>query len=81
LPRDWLLRTRGQSRGQGPLLGARVALPGRRGPGCAAPVAAGRRNQQVSMGGALAVWRVNTLLNPAWLVFMGCGLGWQFALV
>jgi uncharacterized membrane protein YraQ (UPF0718 family) len=48
---------------------------------CAAPVAAGMRKQQVSMGGALAFWMGNPLLNPATLVFMGFVLGWQFALV
>ena len=34
-----------------------------------------------SMGGALAFWMGNPLLNPATLVFMGFVLGWQFALV
>jgi uncharacterized membrane protein YraQ (UPF0718 family) len=29
------------------------------------------RRQQVSMGGALAFWMGNPLLNPATLVFMG----------
>ncbi len=48
---------------------------------CAAPVAAGMRKQQVSMGGALAFWMGNPLLSPATLVFMGFVLGWQFALV
>ncbi|WP_179287343.1 permease, partial [Klebsiella pneumoniae] len=48
---------------------------------CAAPVTAGMRKQQVSMGGALAFWMGNPLLNPATLVFMGFVLGWQFALV
>ncbi len=33
------------------------------------------------MGGALAFWMGNPLLNPATLVFMGFVLGWQFALV
>ncbi|HBW1113870.1 TPA: permease [Klebsiella pneumoniae] len=36
---------------------------------------------QVLMGGALAFWMGNPLLNPATLVFMGFVLGWQFALV
>jgi uncharacterized membrane protein YraQ (UPF0718 family) len=39
------------------------------------------RKQQVSMGGALAFWLGNPLLNPATLVFMGFVLGWQFALI
>lgn len=33
------------------------------------------------MGGALAFWLGNPLLNPATLVFMGFVLGWQFALI
>jgi uncharacterized membrane protein YraQ (UPF0718 family) len=41
----------------------------------------GMRKQQVSMGGALAFWMGNPLLNPATLVFMGFVLGWQFALI
>jgi uncharacterized membrane protein YraQ (UPF0718 family) len=81
IPRDWLLRTLGQSRFQGTLLGTIFSLPGMMCTCCAAPVAAGMRKQQVSMGGALAFWMGNPLLNPATLVFMGFVLGWQFALV
>ena len=81
IPRDWLLRTLGQSRFQGTLLGAIFSLPGMMCTCCAAPVAAGMRKQQVSMGGALAFWMGNPLLNPATLVFMGFVLGWQFALI
>ncbi len=71
----------GQSRFQGTLLGAIFSLPGMIMHRCAAPVAAGMRKQQVSMGGALAFWMGRPLLNPATLVFMGFVLGWQFALV
>jgi uncharacterized membrane protein YraQ (UPF0718 family) len=46
---------------------------------CAAPVAAGLRKQQVSVGAALAFWIATPVLNPATLVFMGFVLGWQFA--
>ena len=81
IPRNWLLRTLGQSRFRGTLLGAIFALPGMMCTCCAAPVAAGMRKQQVSMGGALAFWLGNPLLNPATLVFMGFVLGWQFALI
>ncbi len=48
---------------------------------CAAPVAAGMRRQQVSMGGALAFRTGNPVLNPATLVFMGFVLGWGFAAI
>ena len=68
IPRDWLLRTLGQSRFRGTLLGAAFSLPGMMCTCCAAPVAAGMRKQQVSMGGALAFWLGNPLLNPATLV-------------
>ncbi|EJR5669408.1 permease [Escherichia coli] len=61
IPRDWLLRTLGQSRFRGTLLGT--------------------RRQQVSMGGALAFWMGNPVLNPATLVFMGVVLGWGFAAI
>ncbi|EOC3060429.1 permease [Cronobacter dublinensis] len=81
IPRDWLLRTLGQPRFRGTLLGALFSLPGMMCTCCAAPVAAGMRRQSVSMGGALAFWLGNPLLNPATLVFMGFVLGWQFALI
>ena len=81
IPRDWLRRTLGQTRFRGTLLGTAFSLPGMMCTCCAAPVAAGMRKQQVSMGGALAFWLGNPLLNPATLVFMGFVLGWQFALI
>ncbi|PWW06002.1 permease [Mangrovibacter plantisponsor] len=81
LPRNWLLKTLGQTRFGGTLFGALFALPGMMCTCCAAPVAAGMRRQSVSMGGALAFWMGNPLLNPATLVFMGFVLGWQFALI
>ena len=81
IPRDWLMRTLGQARFRGTLLGTLFSLPGMMCTCCAAPVAAGMRRQSVSMGGALAFWLGNPLLNPATLVFMGFVLGWHFALV
>ncbi|MGL4725793.1 MAG: permease [Scandinavium sp.] len=81
IPRDWLLRTLGQPRFQGTLFGTLFSLPGMMCTCCAAPVAAGMRRQQVSMGGALAFWLGNPLLNPATLVFMGFVLGLQFTLI
>ena len=68
IPRDWLLRTLGQSRFRSTLLGTLFSLPGMMCTCCAAPVAAGMRRQQVSMGGALAFWMGNPVLNPATLV-------------
>ncbi|ANG94303.1 permease [Enterobacteriaceae bacterium 155047] len=81
IPRHWLLRTLGQPRFQGTLLGTLFALPGMMCTCCAAPVVAGMRRQRVSMGGALAFWMGNPLLNPATLVFMGFVLGWYFAFI
>lgn len=81
IPRDWLLRTMGQQRFRGTLFGTLFALPGMMCSCCAAPVAAGMRRQRVSMGGALAFWMGNPLLNPATLVFMGFVLGWHFAAI
>jgi len=81
IPRNWLMRTLGQPRFQGTLLGAIFSLPGMMCSCCAAPVTAGMRRQQVSMGGALAFWMGNPVLNPATLVFMGFVLGWHFALI
>ena len=68
IPRNWLMKTLGQPRFQGTLLGTIFSLPGMMCSCCAAPVAAGMRRQRVSMGGALAFWMGNPLLNPATLV-------------
>ncbi|MEH3981344.1 permease [Enterobacter ludwigii] len=81
IPRHWLVKTLGQPRFQGTLLGTIFSLPGMMCSCCAAPVAAGMRRQRVSMGGALAFWLGNPLLNPATLVFMGFVLGWHFAII
>ncbi len=81
IPRNWLVRTLGQTRFGSVFFGALFSLPGMMCTCCAAPVAAGMRRQSVSMGGALAFWMGNPLLNPATLVFMGFVLGWQFTLI
>lgn len=81
IPRDWLLRTPGRSRFSGTLFGALFSLPGMMCSCCAAPVTVGLRRQSVSVGGALAFWIGNPVLNPATLVFMGFVLGWHIALV
>ncbi|VDZ76569.1 membrane permease [Salmonella bongori] len=81
IPRDWLRRTLGASRFRGTLFGTLFSLPGMMCTCCAAPVVAGMRRRQASMGGALAFWMGNPLLNPATLVFMGFVLGWHFAAI
>jgi uncharacterized membrane protein YraQ (UPF0718 family) len=78
IPRDWLLRLFGRAGLGSTLRGGLFALPGMMCSCCAAPVAAGMRRQQVSVGAALAFWIANPVLNPATLVFMGFVLGWGF---
>ncbi|WP_058972688.1 permease [Type-D symbiont of Plautia stali] len=81
IPRHWLLRLMGQSRFGSTLIGTGFGLPGMMCTCCAAPVAAGLRQSQVSSGAAMAFWLANPLLNPATLIFMGFVLGWHFAAI
>lgn len=81
IPQNWLIRTLGQRRLSGTLFGTLLSLPGMMCSCCAAPVTAGMRRQSVSVGGALAFWMGNPVLNPATLVFMGFVLGWHFAAI
>ncbi|MRT31271.1 MULTISPECIES: permease [Herbaspirillum] len=81
VPRDWLLRVFGRAGLGSTLRGGLFALPGMMCSCCAAPVVAGMRRQQVSVGAALAFWIANPVLNPATLVFMGFVLGWDFAVL
>jgi uncharacterized protein len=39
------------------------------------------RKQSVSVGGALAFWLGNPVLNPATIIFMGFVLSWKFAIL
>ncbi|MBP0596565.1 permease [Herbaspirillum sp. LeCh32-8] len=79
IPRNWLLRVFGRAGLGSTVRGGLFALPGMMCSCCAAPVVAGMRRQQVSVGAALAFWIANPVLNPATLVFMGFVLGWNFA--
>lgn len=81
IPRDWLLRVFGRAGLGSTIRGGLFALPGMMCSCCAAPVVAGMRRQQVSVGAALAFWIANPVLNPATLVFMGFVLGWNFAVL
>lgn len=81
IPRNWLLRLMGQNRFGSALVGTGLGLPGMMCSCCAAPVAAGLRQSQVSSGAAMAFWLANPVLNPATLIFMGFVLGWQFAAI
>ncbi|BBP77499.1 permease [Pseudomonas sp. Ost2] len=81
IPKDWLLRLFGRAGFGSTLRGGLFALPGMMCSCCAAPVAAGMRRQNVSVGAALAFWIANPVLNPATLVFMGFVLGWGFSAI
>ena len=81
IPQDWLLRVFGKAGLGSTVRGSLFALPGMMCTCCAAPVVAGMRRQNVSVGAALAFWIANPVLNPATLVFMGFVLGWDFAAV
>ncbi|SDT30363.1 hypothetical protein SAMN05216598_4930 [Pseudomonas asplenii] len=81
IPRDWLLRLFGRAGFGSTMRGGLFALPGMMCSCCAAPVAAGMRRQNVSVGAALAFWIANPVLNPATLVFMGFVLGWGFSAI
>ncbi len=71
IPRDWLLRTLGQSRFQGTLLGAIFSLPGMMCTCCAAPVTAGMRKQQVSMGGRWrSGWGTRCSIRRRWCLWV-----------
>lgn len=81
IPQNWLLRLFGRAGFGSTLRGGLFALPGMMCTCCAAPVVAGMRRQQVSVGAALAFWIANPVLNPATLVFMGFVLGWGFTVL
>lgn len=81
IPQDWLLRLFGRTGIASTVRGGLFALPGMMCSCCAAPVAAGMRRQQASVGAALAFWIANPVLNPATLVFMGFVLGWDFTIL
>ena len=70
----------GQSRFQGTLLGTIFSLPGMMCTCCAAPVAAGMRRQQVSMGGR---WHSDgqSVVKPGDAGVYGFVLGWGFAAI
>lgn len=81
IPKNWIARTLGQPRFRGTFFGTLFSLPGMMCTCCAAPVAAGMRKSSASVGGTLAFWIGNPVLNPATLIFMGFVLGWQFAAI
>ena len=81
IPRSWLIKVLGKNNFLCTFSGIIFSLPGMMCSCCAAPVAAGMRKQNVTMGGALAFWIGNPLLNPATLVFIYFVLGWYFFII
>lgn len=81
IPKNWIARTLGQPRFRGTFFGTLFSLPGMMCTCCAAPVASGMRKSSASVGGTLAFWMGNPVLNPATLIFMGFVLGWQFTVI
>jgi uncharacterized membrane protein YraQ (UPF0718 family) len=78
LPARWMARALGRLGARSTFLGAVLALPCMMCTCCAAPVAAGMKQRQASVGSVVAWWLANPLLNPATLVFMGFVLGWNW---
>ncbi|GJM78765.1 permease [uncultured Paenibacillus sp.] len=81
LPAQWLHKVLGSSRFKSTFLGGIVSLPGMMCTCCAAPIAAGLRKRNVSVGASLAFWLGNPVLNPATLIFMTFVLSWKFTLL
>lgn len=80
LPKDWIVRLFARKSFASVVKAGTMALPGMMCTCCGAPIAAGLRKEQASVGAALAFWMGNPVLNPATLIFMGFVLGWKFTL-
>ncbi len=78
LPRHWIERLFGRFGFSSVAAGGLAAVPGMMCTCCSAPVVVGLRRAKSSVGGALAFWLANPLLNPATLVFTGFVLGWHW---
>jgi uncharacterized membrane protein YraQ (UPF0718 family) len=78
LPAPWVARMLGRSGFGSVAAGGLLAVPGMMCTCCAAPVVVGLRQRHASIGGAIAFWLGNSVLNPATLVFMGFVLGWNW---
>lgn len=81
IPSNWLMRVLGKTSFGSTAIGGLSSLPGMMCTCCAAPVAAGLRKKNVSVGAALAFWLGNPVLNPAVLIFMTFVLSWKFTLL
>lgn len=81
LPAGWLHKVLGKATMRSTLLGGAASIPGMMCSCCAAPIAAGLRKKNVSVGASLAFWIGNPVLNPATLIFMTFVLSWKFTLI
>lgn len=81
IPAKWLYKVLGKSSFKSTLIGGAASLPGMMCSCCAAPVASGLRQRNVSIGASLAFWIGNPVLNPATLIFMTFVLSWKFTLI
>jgi uncharacterized protein len=81
LPAGWLHKVLGKATMRSTLLGGAASIPGMMCSCCAAPIAAGLRKRNVSVGASLAFWIGNPVLNPATLIFMTFVLSWKFTLI
>lgn len=81
LPAPWISTALGRLGLRSTVLGTLLALPCMMCTCCAAPVAAGLRQRQASVGSVVAWWLANPVLNPATLVFMGFVLGWGWVVL
>ena len=79
LPMQWVARLLGRHGFGSVAVGGVLGLPSMMCTCCAAPVVVGLRARNASVGGAIAFWLSNSVLNPATLVFMGFVLGWKWS--
>ncbi len=79
VPRKWLLKLIGYNDYRSTAVGGAISLAGMMCTCCTAPIVVGLRRQRANMGGALAFFLGNPVLNPATILFIGFVLGWRFA--
>ncbi|XJZ27789.1 permease [Bacillota bacterium Lsc_1132] len=81
LPTNWLIRVLGKTSFGSTAVAGLASIPGMMCTCCAAPMAVGLRNKNVSVGASLAFWIGNPTINPATLIFMAFVLSWKFTLL
>ena len=81
IPKSWVEKIVGRQGYGATVRGGLLGLPAMMCTCCAAPVVAGLRQKNSSVGAAVAFWFANTALNPVVLVFMLFILGWKFTLL